>query len=132
LPLDQSTEFLTENVKLLNNVQEPEECRKAINIFVDKIIVYPDYFDPVYKFPMLPSDADVNGGGEVYLLPSDPFQSVNYSGFIKLISKNTILHKKDLHEWRPFLQSRFYQILIYFPPRPNCIALTVNYPILVN
>jgi hypothetical protein len=63
LSLDQITEFLTENIKLLKNVQEPEECKKAINIFVDKIIVYPDYFDLVYKFPMLPSDADVNGGG---------------------------------------------------------------------
>lgn len=42
--------FMVETKKQIENRNNPQECRKIINTYIDKVLIYPDNVKVVYKF----------------------------------------------------------------------------------
>jgi site-specific DNA recombinase len=87
LPLtdDQIDNFLEANKKALSERQDLEACRRLVNMYVHKIIVYPDDFKPIYKFD---PQGDLEADKGRYA-PPPPLKFTSYLNRDELLKKAT-------------------------------------------
>lgn len=61
LSREQIFKFLKYSTDTLNNRDNELDCKKVVDLFVDKVIIYPTSIKVIFKFPI--EDALYNGGG---------------------------------------------------------------------
>lgn len=63
----QISDFLRYTTSVLENRDNQHDCKKLVDLFVDKVIIYPASIRVMFKFPLEGTDALNDGGGGPYL-----------------------------------------------------------------